>query len=488
MKSRELSYGLRPGVSAFENGDGTGLILSYPLKVLRINKTWAGVLGLFSRSEWVPMRRILGILKAGDPDRVETFLQDLVRRGFLRSRGVGKISEPVLVSVIVPVRNRPEDLRACLESLQGLEYPTDRLEVIVVDDASEDDTPLQASSFPVRLISMGERKGASSCRNLGASEARGDVLAFLDSDCTVEPSWLVELLPAFKNPRTAGVGGWVDSCFNDKALDRYEKVRSSLFMGPWPKASSREDRFFYVPSCNLLVKKEAFLRVEGFREDLAVGEDVDLCWRLQDAGCGMEYRPSGRVFHKHRNRLGAFFSRRFDYGTSEPLLQGLHGGRRKHMLFPWGVVIFWALAFSAFALESLVCAGAGGCVLLWGVRSGLLKGRGLRAPVKKRALLWAVLRSHAAFVYHLCSFISRYYLLASLFLLYWAPMGCAVIWGAHILVGGVEFINRRPRLDPFSFFWFFTLEQLAYQSGVWWTCFRTLNFNPVNPRLAPEMR
>lgn len=486
--SETLCYGLRPGVSFFREKGGVGLILSFPLKVIRLAGHWGGVLELLSQSETVSQERILKEVEGDNPDRVELFLNDLVRKGFLFVKGIGGLTEHPRLSVVVPVRNRPDDIEACLESLLKLEYAGDRLEIIVVDDASTDDTRSRISRFPVRLVSMEERQGASSCRNLGAQRAAGDIVAFLDSDCTVEPGWLRELLPAFKDRHVAGVGGWVDSYYKEKTLDRYEKVKSSLFMGVWPKTSSKENRFFYVPSCNLLVRKEAFTRVGGFNEALSVGEDVDLCWRLQNKGYRMEYRPLGRVFHKHRNSLKAFCLRRFDYGTSEPLLQRLHGDREKHMLFPLGAAVFWALVFLCLLVQTpfpLALAG-GGLILEVLSRHARVRRHGI--PIKRFTVLFAVMRSYAAFSYHLCAFISRYYLLLSFVLLPWIPVLSAIPWGMHAVVWLVEYFNKRPSLHPLAFLWYFTLEQLSYQSGVWWACLKTFNFNPVNPRLATAVR
>ncbi len=140
-------------------------------------------------------------------------------------------------------------------------------------------------------------------------------------------------------------GGELPPGFNESPLDRYEEVKSSLIMGKRFARSQENEKFFYVPSCNLLVRKSLFLDLGGFREELIVGEDVDLCWRMQDAGYFVEFRPTGTIFHKHRNRIRPFCLRRFDYGTSEPLLQRLHRSRGKKMMFPLGSSLFWSAGF-----------------------------------------------------------------------------------------------------------------------------------------------
>ncbi len=152
------------------------------------------------------------------------------------------------VSVIIPVRNRPAEITACLNSLNRLDYPAEKLEIIVVDDASGDATPEAVIRFPeARLLRMQHHHQASFCRNRAAEAARGDVLAFIDSDCLADPTWLKELVPAFRDTSLGALGGWVDAAFEENGLDRYEKVKSSLKIGAWFKRPNRPNVFFMCP-------------------------------------------------------------------------------------------------------------------------------------------------------------------------------------------------------------------------------------------------
>jgi mycofactocin system glycosyltransferase len=328
------------------------------------------------------------------------------------------------------------------------------------------------------------RSQASFCRNLGAQQAKGEILAFIDSDCRADALWLRELLPSFRKPRIGVVGGLVDSVFDAKAVDRYEKVRSSLNMGPWFRRSEETDRFFYVPSCNLLTRRDLFGRLGGFRSDLHVGEDVDYCWRVQDKGYEVEYRPRGKIFHRHRNTFWGFCSRRFDYGTSEPLLQQIHTERVKTLFLPPAAAFFWVLAaLSLWEAEGallLLC----GLVALIDTGAALRKLRRRGIPARVREAFFAVVRSYGAFAFHTCAFVSRYYLLGIPLLFPLFPKAGAALLGAHLLSGMGEFMIKRPGLNPLSFFVLFTLDQLSYQSGVWWGCAKGKFFAPVNPRLS----
>lgn len=485
--NRPLTFRLRSSARYHRLPNGkTALVLLFPLRAAFIHEIWHPVLACLGDGVWMPLERIAEATPHISPRQLELFLNTLIRKGYVAREGFPLLDEAdyPAVSVIVPVRNRPEEISACLRSLIDLDYPAEKLEIIVVDDASEDATPEAVTRFPeARLLRMQQHRQASFCRNRAAEIARGEILAFIDSDCLADPTWLKELVPAFRDTSLGALGGWVDGTFEEKGLDRYEKVKSALNMGAWFKRSELTEHFFYVPTCNFLVRRDAFLNLGGFREPLHVGEDVDFCWRLQDAEYSLEYRPMGRVSHNHRNRLAAFCARRFDYGTSEPVLQQLHTGRVKTLYLPWSESLFWLFVILSILLQTTLPLLLGaGLLLTDGIKKhGKLKTR--QIPVTRRQIYMAIIRDYLSFVYHCCSFISRYYLVVVPVVLLLSPLTAAVMIGMHLTAGIVEYTVKKPRLNPISFLLFFTLEQASYQSGVWWECIQRVNFHPVLPRV-----
>jgi hypothetical protein len=224
--------------------------------------------------------------------------------------------------------------------------------------------------------------------------------------------------------------------------------------------------------------------VGGFQEDLAVGEDVDLCWRIQDQRHAIEYRPVGPVYHRHRNRLPAFCSRRFDYGTSEPLLQKRHPRRTKTFGFPWGGALFWTALFLTLFTSSWTPAIPGAFILFvdGAARSRRLLRQGI--PLAFGPILTAVLRDYLSLFFHGCAFLSRYYLAAGLLLIPLRPGLSLAVSVVQLLTGSVIYAVKRPRMNFLSFQFFFFLDQLSYQTGVWWGCLKNLHFRPVTPKLA----
>ena len=478
-----LSYRLSGGVSINEKESILYLIRKNPLTAITVNRVWKPVLDLLRQKGFISFKNICNLMDAA-PGKTEIYLNTLVRKGFLESRGYRILNEYPFVSIIVPVRNRPDEISRCLASLANLDYPPEKKEIIVVDDASDDNTPEVVSGFNVKLLKNPGRMQASYSRNLAAKEAGGDIIAFIDSDCTADPLWLKELVSAFDDKTNGAAGGKVDSWFNKKALDRYEKVSSSLNMGNRSKSSKEEGIFFYLPTCNLLVKKEIFQKLDGFDIDMNVGEDVDFCWRLKNMGYDIEYRPSGIVFHKHRNRISAFFKRRFQYGTSEPFLHKKHPDRLKRMFYMPMTVLFWAMLPAALYTGLYFLTGICCIIIVLDTNTKWQQVRKKELSIGYMQVLSAVFRGYFVSVYYWCAFFSRYYLLMALLLFPVLPTLCTILLINHLVVSICEVVLKKPLSNIFTFTYFFSIDQLAYQGGVWYGCFRYLAFNPVNPRIS----
>ncbi len=480
---RPLSFRLRSGVTCrLDSHSKPQLVLDFPLRSVAVHHCWRPLLERMATGDFVSLKELAVSVPGIPPEKTEAFLEQLVRKAYCDRKGITALPGYPSVTIVIPVRNRREDLAVCLDSLAKLRYPADKIEIIVVDDASSDDSLQVARRYPVKTVALKIHKQVSYCRNLAARQARGELLAFIDSDCTADPLWLKELVPTFCDPAVGAVGGMVDSYFQEKGLDRYEKVKSSLQVSTWFKRSNEKEQFFYVPSCNLLIRRNLFLELGGFREDLHVGEDVDLCRRLQNHGEDLEYRPVGTVYHKHRNRLLPFCRRRFQYGTSESTLQQMHPDRIKRFLLPLPELLFWVLAVASAWLSSIPLLFVAAAILLLQTCRKYVYVRKRNIPIGYAAIAGAVIRSSLSLFYHVCSFVSRYYLVMCAVLGLFTPWLIAGVLCMHGFSGMVEYRIRRPRLNPLLFLTFYSLEQISYQLGVWWGCLRQAYFKPLIPR------
>jgi GT2 family glycosyltransferase len=233
-----------------------------------------------------------------------------------------KLSWVPKISVIICSYNGSSTLRDCLESVTGLCYPD--FEVIVIDDGSIDSLAGIAGQSPGVIYVRQEHAGLGVARNRGATEARGEILAYTDDDCVVDEDWLHYLAAAFENSGFAAVGG---PNISPPPVNRTE---ACVAAAPGAPAHVLLDDCIaeHLPGCNLAVTREAFEAVGGFCPGyIAAGDDVDFCWRLQDAGFVIGFSPPAMVWHRRRISVRAYLRQQIGYGRAEAILIGEHPER-----------------------------------------------------------------------------------------------------------------------------------------------------------------
>jgi GT2 family glycosyltransferase len=219
------------------------------------------------------------------------------------------------VSVVVCTRNGAATLGDCLEGLAQLDYPD--AEVIVVDDGSSDATPAIAARHPVRFIRTGPR-GLSAARNRGLDAATGGIVAYIDDDARPDPQWLIYLAATFMTSDHAGVGG------PNIAPENASHVAQCVDNVPGgPTHVLLSDRVAeHIPGCNMAFRREQLAAIGGFDEQFhAAGDDVDVCWRLQERGWTLGFSPAAVVFHHRRGSVRGFLRQQRGYGRAEAMLE-----------------------------------------------------------------------------------------------------------------------------------------------------------------------
>ena len=219
------------------------------------------------------------------------------------------------VSVIVCTFNGSRTLSECLESLLRLEYPN--YEVIVVNDGSTDSTAKIAHSYGFRVITT-ENRGLSSARNTGLNAATGEIVAYIDDDAYPDPHWLKYIASAFMNSKHVGVGGPNIAPPNDGPIA--ECVAHSPGNPVHILLSDTEAE--HIPGCNMAFRKAALEAIGGFDPQFRIaGDDVDVCWRLQQKGWTLGFSPGAMVWHHRRNSIRAYWKQQRNYGKAESFLE-----------------------------------------------------------------------------------------------------------------------------------------------------------------------
>ena len=202
------------------------------------------------------------------------------------------------VSVVVPAHNEEECIEDCLRALLNQDYPRDRYNIFVVDNASTDATAALIACYPVTLIRE-PISGVARARNAGIRATRGECVAFTDADCVPCSEWLSALVEGWEDPAIGCFVGeitgrpssrWVAQYVQDRELICQRKLLSASL----PVAATGSIAF----------RRSVFPVVGVFDESFCCGEDADFTWRLQKwGGYGIRYNPRALVEHPHPESL-----------------------------------------------------------------------------------------------------------------------------------------------------------------------------------------
>src|SRR5436189_2769026 len=176
-------------------------------------------------------------------------------------------------SVVVPTRSRAEQVALCVRELERLDYPSDRYEVIVVDDGSEEPPAIEPSRGLRLRVIRGSHRGPAAARNLGAASAEGEYLAFVDDDCEPERGWLRAFAARFVTAPDAVLGGRTVNGLPDNTYSTASELLVAYLHSYYRNGATSQPRFF--ASNNLSVPAGLFRELGGFstRFSLAAGED-----------------------------------------------------------------------------------------------------------------------------------------------------------------------------------------------------------------------
>jgi GT2 family glycosyltransferase len=280
------------------------------------------------------------------------------------------------VSVIVCTHNGERTLPECLEGVRSLSYPD--FETIVVDDGSTDASADIARAHGATLVQT-ERRGLSFARNAGLARAAGEIVAFLDDDAYPDPDWLHYVAASLSSSAHVGVGG-PNIPPDDDGL-----VADCVAAAPGGPIhvliSDRQAE--HLPGCNMAFRKSALEEIGGFDERFrAAGDDVDVCWRLEESGGTLGFSAGAVVMHRRRDSVRRYLKQQYGYGKAEALLERKWPSRYNRAgSYQWSGRIYDSLANGVARRRAMVRYGT------WG--SGLFQSIYEPAPGTLTSLLLA---------------------------------------------------------------------------------------------------
>jgi len=447
--------------------DGEVLLGGSPLRLFRMSERARGLV-----ARW----RAGAPVGAARPARL--LARRLVSAGAFEPQPGPPTLGPDDVTVVVPVRDRPVHLERLLGALGDLAC-------VVVDDASADGDASReiAERHGARFIGLTVNAGPSGARNAGLAVVDGALVAFVDSDCVPAAGWLAPLLGHFEDPLVGAVAPRVvpatPSGPRAGATARYAARRSSLDRGTQEGLVRPGSPIPFVPSAALLVRADVAAGPELFDPGLRGGEDVDLVWRLGDAGWDVRYVPASSVAHDGPPDLGSFLARQAFYGSTAGPLALRHG----EALAPvhtsaWSLAV-WALTLArrpVLAQATLALS----VVILADRLAGLV-----RDPVAVATRIAAGGTARSALP-ALANLVRA-----------WSP---ALVLGLAsrrtrraaalaLLVPALRDWAENPStLDPVRYAALHVADDAAYGVGVWAGCARARTIAPLVPRISWRAR
>lgn len=274
----------------------------------------------------------------------------------------------MFISIIVAVKNAEKYVRKCIDSLLNQNYPADKYEIIVVDGLSSDGTwtilqELKKRNLELRIF-KNLKENAAAGRNIGIRNAKGEYVAFIDSDAVADTNWLENISKTFDKVGAVGVGGPdllpPDSEYISKVIGRImaSPLASGGKLNPSVQhiMSSQAGYVKHIPTCNLCLKKDVVEKLGYFDEGFvfAAGEDLEFNTRLTLAGYKLYYSPLIRVAHYRKSDLRAFAKQIYKWAKVKAAIIKKYGMTNPSYLSPvFGFVFLMMLFLTTLYLDKL---------------------------------------------------------------------------------------------------------------------------------------
>ena len=319
--------------SSYRRPTGSSVIVGgSPLRLFRLSAAGRRVAEAVERGEALPTGHEALTDRLYDAGAIHRLLGDEPVGGETRPSTVDVTAVVPAHMVAIAGERAPPPVRAVPGAIR----------TIVVDDASP--RPVSVSGETAEAMVRDRNGGPGAARNTGLAEVSTPFVAFVDTDVVTPAGWLEPLLAHFRDPTVALVAPRVRSSAGGSPLvDGDEVVHGSLDLGAQEGRVSPGSRIGYVPGAAIVCRTAAVRAIGGFDESLRWGEDVDLVWRLHEAGWRCRYEPGVVVWHAARRSLRGWLGQRYRYGTSAAPLEQRHPGALAPLRISGWSAAVWAL-------------------------------------------------------------------------------------------------------------------------------------------------
>lgn len=458
-------YTVRIADGVRTRGGGTLLLGGTPARVLRLSSAADGVLDH-------------GRIVVEGP-RSQALAEHLLAAGMALPVLADAAANLDDVTVVVPVRDRTDDVQRLLGALVG------HVRCLVVDDASRDGPGLARAvrGLGADYVRLDRNVGPAGARNAGLARTTTEYVAFVDSDVVAGPTDLRRLRQHFADPRVAVVAPRVrgrSTSPRPRWFERYDAQASSLDLGSRSALVRPGGPVAFVPAACVVARVACLVR--GFDESMRVGEDVDLVWRLDDQGWRVRYDADVVVGHRTPASAAGWLQRKVVYGTSAAPLAKRHGDAVAPAAFtPSGAVAVLALLHRGRRSACVAAVAVG-----W---HAVRVRRVLPAATPGRSRLTAELTVEGL--------VASTMQASSLLLRHWSPLVLPValvsrrarrVVAAALVVDLLGTSPARPRMLRPSDVLARRLDDVAYGAGVWLGALRARSLTCLRPRLVTRAR
>lgn len=209
------------------------------------------------------------------------------------------------MSVVIPAYNAEKTISDCLAAVSNQRWDRN-IEILVIDDGSNDRTAEIASSSPGVTVMTVPNGGAAKALNIGIQRARYELVASVDSDAILQPDWTSKVIPWFEDSSVAAVGGYVRTA-NNGVIGRISGYHSEICRDGVRESTDN------LGSTNTAYRRSHIVDVGMFTERMKIGYDADICRKLLASGYRLIFERSAQCSHFWRDGFAAYLHQQYGY-------------------------------------------------------------------------------------------------------------------------------------------------------------------------------